>query len=101
MLKSISVSVENKLHLERPKRVKRGRPNILNRSREEPMKEAKKRYTESQPHNNRDDIRSYTDWHPEVNRAAVGRYVQSHPEVHRVDVERFSQQHPKINRSAV
>ncbi|KAG8250320.1 hypothetical protein J6590_103997, partial [Homalodisca vitripennis] len=55
-----------------------GRPKILKTTREEQVREAKKRYSQQNPETNRDAVRRYTEKHPEVNRAAVRRYEDRH-----------------------
>ncbi|KAG8286288.1 hypothetical protein J6590_063385 [Homalodisca vitripennis] len=50
----------------RPKKIKPGRPKILKTTREEQVREAKKRYSQQNKK------------HPEVNRAAVQRYEDRH-----------------------
>ncbi|KAG8240483.1 hypothetical protein J6590_107730, partial [Homalodisca vitripennis] len=62
----------------RPKKIKPGRPKILKTTREEQVREAKKRYSQQNPETNRDAVRRYTEKNPEVNRAAVRRYEDRH-----------------------
>ncbi|XP_054260342.1 uncharacterized protein LOC128984992 [Macrosteles quadrilineatus] len=100
----------------RPKKLKRGRPKVLNTTKDEQIAAAKKKYTDNHPDKNVDDacrhrethpdshreaVRIYSQSHPEVNREAVGRYSQTHPEVNREAVGRYSQTHPEVNREAV
>ncbi|KAG8246396.1 hypothetical protein J6590_085830 [Homalodisca vitripennis] len=62
----------------RPKKIKPGRPKILKTTKEEQVREAKKRYSQQTPETNRDAVRSYTEKHPEVNRATVRLYEDRH-----------------------
>ncbi|KAG8324173.1 hypothetical protein J6590_098567 [Homalodisca vitripennis] len=85
----------------RPKKVRRGRPKLLKTTRDEQVREAKRKYVEQNPKISVDARHRYHEQHPEVHREAVRRYSQQHPEVNRSAVRRYSQQHPNVNREAV
>jgi len=85
----------------RPKKVKRGRPKKLNNTRNEQVKEAKKRYNKRYPEINRESIRRHLKDHPQSNRVAVHRYTKQNPEVHRDSVRRYTEQHPEVHRDSV
>ncbi|XP_054256904.1 uncharacterized protein LOC128981934 [Macrosteles quadrilineatus] len=85
----------------RPKKVKRGRPKVLETTREEQVNAAKKKYRETHPDQIRGKNKVYSQNHPEIYRAAADRYSQTHPEVNREAVHRYSQTHPEVNREAV
>ncbi|XP_054272896.1 uncharacterized protein LOC128993160 [Macrosteles quadrilineatus] len=85
----------------RPKKVKRGRPKVLDTTHDEQVQAAKKKYRETHSDDIREKKSQYSQNHPEVNREAVGRYSQNHPEVNRAAVGRYSQNNPSIHRKAV
>jgi hypothetical protein len=85
----------------RPKKVKRGRPKVLETTREQQIKQAKKKYSQQHPEVNRDAVKRYSQDHPEVNRKAVKRYSQGHPEVNQKAVKRYTRDHPEVHRDAV
>ncbi|KAG8286487.1 hypothetical protein J6590_013091 [Homalodisca vitripennis] len=85
----------------RPKKIHRGRPKRLTSTRDEQVREAKKRYFKRNSKTIRDNLRQYIEQHPEIHRDAVRRYSQKHPEVNRDAVRRYGQQHPEVNRDAV
>ncbi|KAG8314769.1 hypothetical protein J6590_085178 [Homalodisca vitripennis] len=74
-----------------------GRPKILKTTREEQVREAKKRYSQQNPETNRDAVRRYTEKHPEVNRAAVRRYEDRHAGAGQDRVQVFRLMKPKIS----
>ncbi|KAG8279937.1 hypothetical protein J6590_093708, partial [Homalodisca vitripennis] len=80
----------------RPKKIN-GRPKILKTTREEQVREAKKRYSQQNPETNRDAVRRYTEKHPEVNRAAVRRYEDRHAGAGQDRVQVFRLMKPKIS----
>ncbi|KAG8252423.1 hypothetical protein J6590_057144 [Homalodisca vitripennis] len=55
----------------RTKKIKPGRPKILKTTREEQVKEAKKRYSQLNPETNRDAVRRYEDGHFGVGQGRV------------------------------
>ncbi|XP_054281411.1 uncharacterized protein LOC128999079 [Macrosteles quadrilineatus] len=100
----------------RPKKIKRGRPKVLDTTREEQLKDAKKRYSDKNLDKNREDAKRYRDNnpdrcsdsarrysidHPDVHRDAVKRYNVNHPEVHRGAVQRYDSNNPEVHREAV
>ncbi|XP_046407444.1 uncharacterized protein LOC124172080 [Ischnura elegans] len=100
----------------RPKKVKRGRPKVLDTTRDEQLAAAKKKYATKRPDVNLGSVRRYSQDNPEVNREAVRRYAADHPEVnkeavrkyatehreeHREAVRKYATDHPEVNREAV
>ncbi|KAG8299622.1 hypothetical protein J6590_096324 [Homalodisca vitripennis] len=85
----------------RPKKIQRGRPKLQRTTRDEQVKEAKRRYVQRNPKLGRDALSRYLQQHPEVHREAVRRYSQHHPQVHRDAVRRFDELHPEVHRDAV
>ncbi|KAG8265803.1 hypothetical protein J6590_086166 [Homalodisca vitripennis] len=85
----------------RPKKIQRGRPKLQRTTRDEQVKEAKRRYVQRNPKVGRDALSRYLQQHPEVHREAVRRYSQQHPQVHRDAVRRFDELYPEVHREAV
>ncbi|XP_046391588.1 uncharacterized protein LOC124159723 [Ischnura elegans] len=85
----------------RPKKRKRGRPKTLLSSREEQVRESKKKYAAKNPDIIKKSVRRYSQEHRNVNREAVRRYTAAHPEVNQEAVRRYTQDRPEINRGSV